>query len=586
MTAIDVKEETDVEPADARVSYAPYDKPVIDGEQDVLTPGPHRRVSCHFEGTGVGFSVYLPPADAWDGRFFQYTYPMPIPGVWDGPDATERAISFALTHRGYAVQAGSATEAVLGFAHAAAAAEFARTLAAEYYQHRGHIFGYLYGPSGGSFQTVGAMELTDGVWDGFVPIVLASPISLPGNFFVRAQAGLILTDKAAQIADAVRPGGSGDPFAGLDDAETAMLHELLDYGTPLGAWVSPDYLLGLTDLHGNPGGGLLGFGAVVRQIDPGYAEDFWTEPGYLGTEASPLGDRMRALLALDDSAENRWALALPSYYRHQIPEEPDWYGFAALRDPDGTPLYPQRTPLVGPIMQAQTTGGATYSGQIHGNCIVVDCLGDSDALPWHADWYANRVRANLGEEFENRFRLYYQEHSDHHEQHVEGYRATHLVDVMPTVEQALLDLTEWVENGVPAPASTRHRMNGAQVVVPDTAAERKGLQPTVTLAVPGGYAISAGGTVTLSAHASAPVGWVVEVAWDVYGSGEFETGSPQELATELTVTLTVAYHVPGTYFPAVRVTTHRAPDRSARHGRIQNLSRARVVVNNYGSGRD
>jgi len=35
---------------------------------------------------------------------------------------------------------------------------------------------------------------------------------------------------------------------------------------------------------------------------------------------------------------------------------------------------------------------------------------------------------------------------------------------------------------------------------------------------------------------------------------------------------------PGTYFPAVRITTQRQGDVSTRHGRIQNLGRVRVVV--------
>jgi hypothetical protein len=286
---------------------------------------------------------------------------------------------------------------------------------------------------------------------------------------------------------------------------------------------------------------------------------------------------MRALLAEDDTEENRCALALPSYYRHQVPEEPDWYGFDGLRNPDGTPKYPQR-PLVGPFMQAQTTGGATYSGMIHGKCIVVDTLGDSDALPWHADWYANRVRAALGDQFEDRFRLYYQEHSDHHEQHVDGFRATHLIDFTPTVEQALIDLTCWVEHGVPAPESTQYRMDGAQVVVPETAADRKGIQPTASLSVIGPFAVGVGDPVTLSACASAPLGRVVELAWDVQGTGEYEPTALDEPRSEFGATRTVMYEAPGTYFPAVRVTTHRQGDPSARHCRIQNLARARVIV--------
>ena len=51
-----------------------------------------------------------------------------------------------------------------------------------YYGSDRPIFGYLYGPSGGSFQTVGAAENTDGVWQGFVPMVQAVPQPTSYNF--------------------------------------------------------------------------------------------------------------------------------------------------------------------------------------------------------------------------------------------------------------------------------------------------------------------------------------------------------------------------------------------------------------------
>lgn len=163
-----------------------YAEPVIDAETDETTPSAHRRIAGHFEGTGITFNIYLPPADAWQGRFFQYTYPL------TDARADERALAFAFASGGYAVQAGNSTVS-LGYRHAAAAAKFARIVAAQYYGSPDRrIYGYLYGPSGGSFQTVGAAENTSGVWDGFVPIVQGVPMSAPYTFFIRAQARLVL----------------------------------------------------------------------------------------------------------------------------------------------------------------------------------------------------------------------------------------------------------------------------------------------------------------------------------------------------------------------------------------------------------
>ena len=203
-----------------------YANPVIDSEQDLTTPVVHHQVSGHFEGTDIRFNIYLPPADQWQGRFFQYTYPTAFTPEEDTSVADDRAIGFSLASGGYAVQAGNAGNSV-GYRHAAAAAKFAETVAADYY-HSGNrkIYGYLYGPSGGSFQTTGAAENTSGVWEGFVPTVQGVPMSGPYSFFIRAMARLVLEDKAEQIADAVRPGGSGNPYAGLDQAERTMLTEL------------------------------------------------------------------------------------------------------------------------------------------------------------------------------------------------------------------------------------------------------------------------------------------------------------------------------------------------------------------------
>jgi len=201
-----------------------YADPVIDSEQDLSTPVTHHRVSGHFDGTDVKFTIYLPPARQWQGRFFQYTYPTST------ENALDRAVAFGAASGAYTVQASGTG----GYRHDAAAAKFAETVAAAYYRSGSRrIYGYLYGPSGGSFQTVGAIENTTGVWEGAVPVVLGVPTSIPINFFVRAQARMVLRDVADRIADAVRPGGSGNPYAGLTPVQAAMLHEATSLGVPL-----------------------------------------------------------------------------------------------------------------------------------------------------------------------------------------------------------------------------------------------------------------------------------------------------------------------------------------------------------------
>ncbi|XVV10128.1 PKD domain-containing protein [Actinoplanes sp. CA-131856] len=524
-----------------------YAHPVIDSEQDLTTPVTHHRVSGHFDGTDVKFTIYLPPAKQWQGRFFQYTYPTST------ENAYERAVAFGAASGAYTVQ----TSGTGGYRHDAAAAKFAETVAAAYYRSGARrIYGYLYGPSGGSFQTVGAIENTTGVWEGAVPVVLGVPTSIPINFFVRAQARMVLRDVADRIADAVRPGGSGNPYAGLTPVQAAMLHEATSLGVPLKAWADPDYVLGLSAPDG-----LLGFGAVIQQLDPTYADDFWSKPGYLGTEQSALGDLVRAELA---RTGDRWAVALPSYYRHQIPPAGEGYDvFDSLRG-----RYPQRPFLVGPAIANSVAGGGTYTGRINGKVIVVDNLLDSDAYPWHADWYARRVQSP------GDFRLYYNDNADHLEGPVTGAKASRIVSYDPIVEQALRDVAAWAERGVRPPQSTRYTVTDGQVHVPATAAQRRGIQPVVDLTVHGRdrVDIKAGQKVDFQARVATPpgAGKIVSAGWDFTGSGTFTKAAKGFTASH-------RFTKPGTYYVSFKVASTRSghPEPFAA---VENLDRVRVVV--------
>lgn len=263
---------------DATCTDTQFASPVIDSTISVTTPYVAQLVSGHFDGTTATFKIYLPPKASWRGRFFQNVYP-----IGDGNAAPEN-VAFSFETGGYVVQTGG----TIGYRGDAAAAKFARTVAAQYYGLTpSTIRGYIWGGSGGSYQTVGAVENTQDVWQGAVPFVIGAPTSIPNNFFVRSLAKLVLRQKAAAIADAVRPGGSGNPYSTLNPVEAAILAEVSQLGVPLRAWDDIGYLFG-------DGVGLLGFGSTIRAIDPTYADDFWSLSGYAGTEVSPLGDLVRA----------------------------------------------------------------------------------------------------------------------------------------------------------------------------------------------------------------------------------------------------------------------------------------------------
>ncbi|MET0430150.1 MAG: PKD domain-containing protein, partial [Microvirga sp.] len=523
-----------------------YATPVIDAESDETSPVAHHRISGHFDGTDIQFNVYLPPAAQWKGRFYQYTYPL------TDANATARAIGFGVENGGYTVQAGSTAGPSLGYRHAAAAAKIGRTLAAAYYGvDAGTIPGYLYGPSGGSFQTIGAAEGSTGVWQGFVPMVLGDPMATPYTFFIRAMARLVLEDDAAAISDAVSPGGNGDPYASLDEAERAFLREMVSFGVPLKAWEDPNYLLGLSTSDG-----LLGFGEIVKQIDPTYADDFWSAPGYLGTEQSPLGDLVRAALA---AGGDRWGIALGTYHRHQLPPaDAGYYGFDQFRNADGTPRYPQRSLVIGPLVLGSSSGNAAYSGTINGKVIIVDNLLDVDALAWRADWYAKRVRASLGQQgFQSNFRLYLNERADHIEGEKTGAAASRLINYWGSVEQALRDISAWSEQGKAAPASTGYTVSDAQISVPRIALQRKGIQPVVDLTAnlrDEVVKVRKGQKVGFAAAVQLPTttARVVSTEWDFDGDGTYESRSFRGGKLVVAATASFTYPQPGTYFVSIR----------------------------------
>ena len=278
---IDVREWRD-EPADA---------PVFPGgittQQGGAAPFKARHLYVHggFTGTDAKFSFCFPPADEYEGRFFQATHQLLA-----GEEATPRNVAFALASGGYSVQTnmggrdnprtaeagvhGQADTTIRGYRVNAEAAKYSRVVAAEIYgPHR--TYGYLYGGSGGAYQTVTSAEMTTGVWDGFVPYVMGSPQSIPNCFTVRVNALRVLKDKWPSIIDAIEPGGSGDPYAGLNDEERAALEEATRTGFPPAAWFN--YVP-------QGGGPLVLVASYVPVLDPSYLDDFWSKPGYLGTD--------------------------------------------------------------------------------------------------------------------------------------------------------------------------------------------------------------------------------------------------------------------------------------------------------------
>lgn len=201
---------------------------------------------------------------------------------------------------------------------------------------------------------------------------------------------------------------------------------------------------------------------------------------------------------------------------------------------------------------------------------------------------------------DDHFRLWYTDHALHGDIAVED-DPTRTVGYLGVLQQALLDLSDWVEKDIAPAANTNYKIEDGQVIVSQTANERKGIQPVVTLMANGGKRseIKAGQSVTFTAEVEVPenMGKIVAAAWNFEGlskevekrsgwsfedSDEFPVAAKISPATKtgskVTMKTTYQFLKPGTYFPTLRVASQRDGDGKTPYTRIQNLDRVRVVV--------
>jgi hypothetical protein len=657
-----------------------FTQPYIDTDEWRDEPHRHRYVHGGFTGTDLRFSMYFPPAERYQGRFFHPV--MHIAGNEHGFAGRLAGIDgdtmgFAFSSGGYMVESnmGSLTmagpEDITNWRASAATAQYSRQLAQEMYGGA-RPYGYVYGGSGGAFKSTACVEHTRGVWDGAVPFIHGSPVSMPNVFTVQAHAMRILDGKWAQIVDALDPGGSGDMYAGLNAEERAALEEVTRMGMPPRAWFAHERIsIGYT-------GVLAAIIYYLLQGDPTYVNDFWTQPGYLGSDPALRAARVQErttlsgvvttaqmqemglpvsisagtrrdapaairvanlpqkrltgsyitvrsgasvgqpmmvigvthdliLIGFDDrqipalaqmqagdelEIDNSVYLAAQTFHRHQMPPE-EFYVWNQFKNADGTAKYVQR-PLL-PNYRTTEVRDNTQSGKFDCKLIVMECLMDEAAYPWQGDWYHNKVRDHLGDKIDDQYRIWMVDHAMHVSPNSyleigEGGAVssghspveTRIISYSGILQQALRDVAAWAERGVAPAATTNYSVNDGQIVVPDSAAQRLGVQPTVDLKVNGGVRadVRRGQAVTLTGVIDAPpnAGNVVAAEWDFDGSGAFAEKAQVTAAQSVSVTTTHTYTEPGTYFAVLRGIVQRPEAVGTPYAQVKNLGRVRVVV--------
>ena len=284
--------------------------------------------------------------------------------------------------------------------------------------------------------------------------------------------------------------------------------------------------------------------------------------------------------------DNSNFLAVQTYHRHQVPGK-EYHVWDQFRDINGNPIYPQRPMLLGPMF-TMGAAGSVPTGKFKGKMILLGSLWDREAYPWQCDWYRERVKENLGINADDNFRLWYTDHALHGDQATQLEDPTHAVSYLGVLQQALRDLSAWVEKGVVPAASTNYKIVDGQVVIPHTANERSGIQPVVNVTIKGNKRIEifAGEKVKFSAIVEVPKdkGKLVSAAWDFDGSGKFAVAVDLNKAkaknngSHVEITTTYTFSKVGTYFPVIRVASERTGDTKTPYAKIQNLDRVRVVV--------
>jgi hypothetical protein len=682
-------------------SYAVTDDffgaPWIDVDESREEPTPHRHVHGGFEGTDTRFTFYFPPTEAYEGRMYQ-----PLEGanaghedVYGGPlgiltGGLERTFRLG----GYMVESNmghvgdvmdpkaGADPTIYGWRAAAETGRFSKFIAAQVYGEAPR-YSYVYGGSGGARRSPLCLAYAPDVWDAAMPYMGDAIDGEYGdfdcvrggapNFSAMFNVQRLLGERIYDVVDAMLPGGSGNPFAGLDTHEAEELANLYRLGYPRGDEFMIAQPMGQIWLWTS-------MAAKLTNDDP-YFADFWTRPGFVGhdqpdavekdlidahlkvkrplTATELLNDpefageeysRMRMLAGLFAGMHNMWDtpmalqfddlpdgyrlgagvevlsgaaagrqlycmssvgnvvlcdgegeasnlrfagveagdevhvdnhafLAFCYFYRHHVMPHAE-YQFLTL---DGVPIYEQfELPAMSPFM------GTCHTGRYEGKVMWVHHTHDASLWPPQGTGFKDNVIRERGEEGAREcFRLRWTENAEHIPPGMAASppgRAnnTWLIDYQPVIEQCLVDLAAWVEQGI-EPVETKYTLRDGNIILPDTAAERQGIQPVATVTANGSSRadVAVGEPVTVEVHAAVPdgAGTIIAVTWDFDGSGAFAHSSPVDgTANELTLTTTHVFDQPGTYFATALVESHRHGDVAAEACRIPNLASARVLV--------
>ena len=282
------------------VTDSAFGKPYIDRDEWRDSPYPHRNIHGGFAGCDTRFTFYYPPAADYKSRMFQ-----PIEGAHAGhEDAFDGlmgqmlgGLPMIVRLGGYMVESnsghiGDSLDAKVGpdptvYGHRASVetARFSKYVAAQVYGEAPK-YAYVWGGSGGGRRSPLCLEYGAGVYDGALPFMGGGPIDehgttdrirseQPVHFGCMFNVQRLLGDDIKLVIDAMRPGGSGNPFVGLNSHQREELNSLYRLGYPRGDEFMISEPMGQIWLWTS-------ISDMLQEEDAEYFANFWTKPGYVG----------------------------------------------------------------------------------------------------------------------------------------------------------------------------------------------------------------------------------------------------------------------------------------------------------------
>jgi hypothetical protein len=391
------------------VTDAQFGAPYIDKDEEVGQPAAYRHIHGGFEGTDTRFRFYFPSvANGYKGRMFN-----PLSGAHGGTEdffsspfgEAIGGLSMCFRLGGYMIESnqghigdeidakGGEDATLYGHRASAEVARFSKFVAAQIYGAAPH-HSYVFGGSGGGRRSPLCLENCPGVWDGALPFMGGGDIAEPGNtkrvkgaqnisFATMFNVQRLLGDKLVGVVDAMAPGGTGEPYAGLDTHEREELASLYRQGFPrhdefmIGEQMGQIWLWSAT-------------ADMLYEQDPAYFENFWTKPGYVGHDMPSLvtGDlidivrKVKRVITVQDVVDGG-VFTAPEYadiramaFRRAMMGRAD-IEFGVELEPVG-PGYRLGVGLR--VISGKATGRQLYATEFAGESFFCDGMGEANIL--------------------------------------------------------------------------------------------------------------------------------------------------------------------------------------------------------------